>query len=69
MSGARVTRQRTAGGELVAPGPASIYEAVTRQMVEGLRDELREIKSRLNGLLFLVAGAMLVDMALRLMGR
>jgi hypothetical protein len=38
-------------------------------MVEGLRDELREIKSRLNGLLFLVAGAMLVDMALRLMGR
>jgi hypothetical protein len=38
-------------------------------MVEGLRDELREIKSRLNGLLFLVAGAMLVDMALRLTGR
>jgi hypothetical protein len=47
----------------------SIYEAVTRQMVEGLRDELREIKERLNGLLFLIAGAMLVDMALRLTGR
>jgi hypothetical protein len=38
-------------------------------MVEGLRDELREIKERLNGLLFLVAGAMLVDLALRLTGR
>jgi hypothetical protein len=69
MRGAQATRQAMTGETRVVPGPASIYEAVTRQMVEGLRDELREIKERLNGLLFLVAGAMLVDMALRLTGR
>ena len=50
-------------------GPGTVYEAVTRQMVEGLTEELREIKGRLNGLLFLVAGAMVVDVVLRLIGR
>lgn len=46
--------------------PASAYEAVTRQMVIALTEELREIKSRLNGLLFMVAGSLLLDLALRL---
>lgn len=46
--------------------PASAYEAVTRQMVIGVSEELREIKSRLNGLLFMVAGSLLLDVALRL---
>ena len=49
-------------------GPASAYEAVTRQMVEGLARELGEIKGRLNGLLFMVAGAVVIDVALRLAG-
>lgn len=53
------------GVELV---PASAYEAVTRQMVEGLVREVGEIKGRLNGLLFMVAGAIVVDVALRLAG-
>ena len=48
--------------------PASAYEAVTRQMVEGLVREVGEIKGRLNGLLFMVAGAIVVDVALRLTG-
>ena len=48
--------------------PATAYEAVTRQMVEGLARELGEIKGRLNGLLFMVAGAIVVDVALRLAG-
>jgi len=48
--------------------PATAYEVVTRQMVEALGADLREIKSRLNGLLFLVAGAVVVDLALRLAG-
>ena len=56
-------------GERVTLGPGTVYEAVTRQMVEGLTEELREIKGRLNGLLFLVAGAMVVDVVLRLIGR
>lgn len=49
-------------------GTPSVYEAVTRHMVETVAEELKEIKSRLNGLLFLVAGAMLIDLALRLTG-
>ncbi len=49
-------------------GPGSVYEAVTRQMVEGLAEEIAEIKGRLNGLLFMLAGAIVVDVALRLAG-
>ncbi|MCA9877144.1 MAG: hypothetical protein KC442_05170 [Thermomicrobiales bacterium] len=45
--------------------PASAYEAVTRQMVLGLTEDLREIKARLNGLLFLVAGSVLLDLLSR----
>lgn len=50
------------------PRPPSAYEAVTRQMVEALAEELREIKARLNGLLWMVAGAIVLDLALRLAG-
>ena len=46
--------------------PASAYEAVTRQMVVAVNEDLREIKARLNGLLFMVAGSVLLDVALRL---
>lgn len=49
-------------------GPASAYEAVTRQMVEALGKDLEEIKGRLNGVLFMVAGAIVIDVALRLVG-
>ena len=48
--------------------PASAYEAVTRQMVEGLRDELREIRSRINGLLFIMVGTVVTEVTLRLAG-
>jgi hypothetical protein len=48
--------------------PASAYEAVTRQMVEALADDLREIKGRLNGLLWMVAGAIVIDIVIRLSG-
>ncbi|MCC6703250.1 MAG: hypothetical protein IT334_00150 [Thermomicrobiales bacterium] len=46
--------------------PASAYEAVTRQMVEGMRDELREIRGRINGLLFLMIGALGIEAILRI---
>jgi uncharacterized protein YjeT (DUF2065 family) len=49
-------------------GTPTVYEAVTRRMVEAVAEELKEIKSRLNGLLFMVAGAILVDLVLRLAG-
>jgi len=48
--------------------PASTYEAVTRQMVESLADDLREIKSRLNNLVFMIAGAILMDVISRVIG-
>ncbi len=54
--------------EAVEMGPGSAYEAVTRQMVESMREDLREIKGRLDGLLFLVAGAIVVDLVMRLAG-
>ncbi len=46
--------------------PASAYEAMTRQMVEHLQEDLREIKGRLNGLLWMVAGTVLVDVVSKL---
>lgn len=59
---------RREAGRAVEMGPGSAYEAVTRQMVEGLKEDLAEIKGRLDGLLFLVAGAIVVDLVLRVMG-
>lgn len=47
-------------------GPASAYEALTRQMVERMADDVEEIKDRLNGLLFLIAGAVVIDTVTRL---
>lgn len=46
--------------------PRSAYELLTRQMVSDLTDELREIRLRVNGLLFVTVGAVLVDAVLRL---
>lgn len=60
--------ERREAGRAVEMGPGSAYEAVTRQMVEGLKEDLAEIKGRLDGLLFLVAGAIVVDLVLRVMG-
>jgi hypothetical protein len=48
--------------------PGSAYEAVTRQMVEGLAEDLKEIRGRLNGLLWMVAGAIVLDVVMRVAG-
>lgn len=48
--------------------PVSAYEAVTRQMVEGLAEDLKEIRGRLNGLLWMVAGAIVLDVVMRVAG-
>jgi hypothetical protein len=47
--------------------PASVYEAVTRQMVESLAADLREIKERLNGLLWMVAGTLLAEVVTKVL--
>jgi hypothetical protein len=48
--------------------PKSAHEALTRQMVTDLAADLAEVKSRVNAVLWLVAGAVLVDVAMRLAG-
>jgi hypothetical protein len=48
--------------------PATAYEVVTRQMVLDIVEDLREIKARLNGLLFMVVGAVVLDVVTRVMG-
>lgn len=46
--------------------PASTFEALTRQMVETLVEEVREIRTRLNSLVFMMVGAMLLDVIARI---
>ena len=48
--------------------PGSAYELVTRQMVEATQRDVAEIKSRINNLMVMVAGAVVVDIVLRLAG-
>ena len=64
--------QRLRGGR-AGPGkidlePTSTYEVVTRQMVDGLRDDLQEIRGRINGLIFPVAGSAIVEVVSRIVG-
>ncbi len=47
--------------------PKSAHEALTRQMVSDLAADLSEVKSRVNAMLWLVAGAVVVEVAMRVM--
>jgi hypothetical protein len=62
-----VRRANAAGG---APpldlDPHSAYELLTRQMVQSLSEELREIRVRVNGLIFVTLGAVVTEVLLRL---
>lgn len=64
----RAGRERDPGPrpEAVNLDPATMYEVLTRQMVSDLTEELREIRLRVNGLLFLTTGAVIADIVLRL---
>lgn len=55
----------SAGG--IDTGPTSTYEVITRHMVSDLAEDLREIKSRLNALIFALFGAILLDILGRVM--
>ena len=48
--------------------PKSAHEALTRQMVTDLAADLGEVKGRVNAVLWLVAGAVAVDVVMRLAG-
>jgi len=56
------------GLEAIDLSPKSAHEALTRQMVSDLAADVAELKNRVNAMLWLVAGAVLVDVAMRLAG-
>lgn len=63
------SRDRADGhSEAGEPAPRSTYEAVTRQMVRSLRDEVRDVKHRINQLITLIIAAILIEVLMRLMG-
>ena len=56
------------GMQPVDERPRSVYEILTRQMLEDVRTDLAEVKGRVNALLWLVVGAVLLDWLARLVG-
>jgi hypothetical protein len=46
--------------------PRSVYEIVTRRMLEEVREDVSEIKSRVNALLWLILGTLAVEFVMRL---
>jgi hypothetical protein len=68
--GARAPSGRDLGPEPDPPAvderPHSTYEIVTRQMLQSLKEDVAEIKGRVNALLWLIAGALLVEIVTKL---
>jgi len=56
--------QSTARAE-VEFGPGTVYEVVTRNMVNSLSDDVREIRNRINGLFWLLAGTVAADLVMK----
>jgi hypothetical protein len=48
--------------------PKSAHDAITRQMVTDLAADVAEVKTRVNAVLWLLAGAVAVDVVMRLAG-
>jgi hypothetical protein len=46
--------------------PKSVYEMMTRQMLLELKDSVGEVKGRVNTLLWLVIGAILLELVMKL---
>lgn len=65
---AHIIRSRRGGSGGVNLEPSSAYEAVTRQMVEDLAREFRDLRHRIDAMLFVITSAILIDLAMRLMG-
>jgi hypothetical protein len=45
--------------------PKSVYELITRRMLEDLREDISEVKGRVNALLWLMVGAILMELVMR----
>ena len=53
-------------GTPVEVAPASAFEAVVEQRLKELERQIEEVKGRVNGLIFLVVGTVLLEVVLRL---
>jgi hypothetical protein len=60
--------QRAYTRKATEPVEPSGYEMVTRQMVESISEDVRDIRSKLNNLIFVLVGAILIDVFTRLLG-
>ncbi|MEP6775337.1 MAG: hypothetical protein ABJA50_07050 [Chloroflexota bacterium] len=58
--------RRLDGGEPVDDRPRSVYELMTRRMLDEMREDVNDIKGRVNALLWMVAGAVLLEFIVRL---
>jgi hypothetical protein len=65
-SSEREQRERRAP---ISDEPCCAYGLVTRTKLESLAQDIEEIKSRVNALLWSVGGAVLLDVVTRLVGR
>jgi hypothetical protein len=50
------------------PGEPTAFELVTRQMVESLTEDMRDIKGKLTNLNFVIIGAVVIDVITRAIG-
>lgn len=65
---ARTPRREPPADPPIDLQPASTYEAITRQMVVSLTDDVKEIKSRTNTIFYVVIGSIILDMLARWVG-
>lgn len=49
-------------------GPGSAYEMVTRSKVEELAEDVKEIRARIDGIFWLIAGSIVVEVLFRAIG-
>ena len=62
----RFRRSPEAAGEVSARVSAAEFRAAAEQRLRALEREVAEVKGRVNGLIFLVAGAVITQVVLRL---
>lgn len=64
----RLQRTTTTPSNGGGPNEPTGYEMVTRQMVESISEDVRDIKSKLNNLVFVLIGTILIDVISRMLG-
>ncbi|MDP2726494.1 MAG: hypothetical protein Q8P59_03020 [Dehalococcoidia bacterium] len=63
---ARRRRERTPQASPISLSPGCAYGVRYAQLLEDLQKDVAEVKARLNGLLFLLAGTVALDIVLKL---